>query len=388
MTQDVDHSSLIISWNWFFVNFFSVIAALLIGQLEDKNYHNILFYIMFPFILAPLFSLWYNWANEPKIENNDSTSLNFFLHKIISICGKVCLTDEEKYFMETVKISFYSFCVGISAILFSILSIFSVSTMMRITVNIIIVSLLTLLSFTTLPISIALFNFYFFIKELMYIRIDSSLFYFYTLTCNSSLQHKSNLTINASLVNNSILDTPQFSYTFYQSLGIIFVGIGSMVGIIIYEKYIMSKNLLFIFALTTILKVSSTFSDLILINRWNKLYLYIPDKIFYFFGDMILYPILSMMEFMPGLVVVSKLCPTNLETLILSLLLGFHNFGFSLSYLVGELLTSKMHIDKCQYENLSKMIIIAHIAIPLCSLIFIKICVPNKKIKEIDANNL
>ena len=66
----------------------------------------------------------------------------------------------------------------------------------------------------------------------------------------------------------------------------------------------------------------------------------IPDKLAYLLGSTIIYNVVYMMDFMPAVVLTTRLCPKDLEAVIYALLAGFQNFGQQVSRTIGLVLIS------------------------------------------------
>jgi hypothetical protein len=66
--------------------------------------------------------------------------------------------------------------------------------------------------------------------------------------------------------------------------------------------------------------------DIIIVQRWN-IALGISDKNMFMIGDAIIYDICYTLNFMPAVLLTSKLCPKEIESTTYALLAGFQNFG-------------------------------------------------------------
>ena len=80
-----------------------------------------------------------------------------------------------------------------------------------------------------------------------------------------------------------------------------------------------------IFYVTTLLRIIASVHDVILVKRWNRDYLHIPDKTFFLLGDAVISPVISMLSFMPMVVLISKLCVEGTESTTYSILASFQN---------------------------------------------------------------
>jgi hypothetical protein len=74
--------------------------------------------------------------------------------------------------------------------------------------------------------------------------------------------------------------------------------------------------------------------DIVIIMRWN-LRVGISDHLMYMLGNNIVATVIAQLDWMPGIVLTSKLCPKNMESTVYALLAGFQNFGQSVASSLG-----------------------------------------------------
>ena len=74
-----------------------------------------------------------------------------------------------------------------------------------------------------------------------------------------------------------------------------------------------------------------------------------------------------MMDAMPQIVLLSKLCPPGMEAVVYSLLAGFANFGEAVASSIGSLAIDQFGIrtpddgTRCDFDNLSWLIFFCHL---------------------------
>jgi len=127
-------------------------------------------------------------------------------------------------------------------------------------------------------------------------------------------------------------------------------------------------------------RVLASFVDICLVNRWNITYFGVNDHLWYMFGVNVVAQIAEQIEFMAGVILMSKLCPHSVETTMYAILAGFSNFGGMVAASIGIFLMNTMNIvttidsttnAECDFHNLTLLILIGHsfflplLAIPL-----------------------
>ena len=71
----------------------------------------------------------------------------------------------------------------------------------------------------------------------------------------------------------------------------------------------------------------------------------------YMFGDAIIYSIVYQMNFMPAVVLTSKVCPKGIESTVYALLAGFQNLGQNVSQSIGVFLIKAMGVVSARKEE-------------------------------------
>lgn len=93
------------------------------------------------------------------------------------------------------------------------------------------------------------------------------------------------------------------------------------------------------------------------------------------------------LDWLPAIVLTSKLCPIGVESTVYALLAGFQNFGQSLSSSLGVLALDEGGIQTpddalCDLSNLTLLIIIGHIVLPLLTIPLTFWLIPNAKMTD------
>ena len=199
-------------------------------------------------------------------------------------------------------------------------------------------------------------NLFMFLKEVLYVQLPGPLDYFYTAdeTC--------------------ISDGPHFSYTFYSTVTtIIGYGAGAL-GVACFHQFLSKRPFITVFCMTTILKIVASVFDILIAKRVPTMLLGVSDHLVYFFGDAVVFGAVSMIDFMPAVILISRLCPAGMEGTMYAILAGFSNFGMALSNVLGTLLVEfwfpivavvKRDGPPCDFSQLPALLFVGHFALPL-----------------------
>lgn len=188
-----------------------------------------------------------------------------------------------------------------------------------------VVALIVLISFSILlrP-EIAKVTAFFLIQNSMSLSIGGASFYFYTDTAKE------------------YPNGPHFSMWFYTSVLGIFGSVFSLLGIYSYQKYATGWNYQSLLFVSNLLLTVLSFSDVILFSRLN-LKLGIPDHAFVL-GGSALATVVQQWQWMPGVIMISQLCPKGMEAIMYSLLAGCFNLGSTISSNSGALFLQVLDI--------------------------------------------
>jgi len=126
-----------------------------------------------------------------------------------------------------------------------------------------------------------------------------------------------------------------------------------------------------IFGMTVILSIFSNITDIVIIERMNLL-LHIPDSVLYLFGDAVLADIVGMIQTVSGVILIAKLCVKGTEGTTFAFLVSLHNSGVDVSGAIALYLQKVFNVElsmeegfECRYENLTLLMVIGGILLPL-----------------------
>ncbi|KAG5488375.1 uncharacterized protein JKF63_07970 [Porcisia hertigi] len=206
-------------------------------------------------------------------------------------------------------------------------------------------------SFWALPLVIAKANIFGYLQSAVYIRASSPLAAFY---------------LNS---NNCTGNFPNFSYTFYNTVGTVIGNVAGLAGVMCFN-FLFSKQIYQVaFIATTMLQVLAALVDIIIVKRWN-LYIGIPDHAMYIWGDAVIGQVVYMLGFMPMVVLLSRLCPRGSESVVYALMAGFSNLGQTTSSSLAAIIMEYIwpvfpDKDRCNYDNLPLLLFVGSMCTPL-----------------------
>lgn len=361
MVTRPETGSSLVSWAWGCAMVGGAIAAVFEGPMADAGAGTIRAVLLTAggILVVSMWPIFNNWFSEPRAGPRDAVMLKLKGHGRIVGYG--------------IAMSIGSVSLAVIALLFG-----RGAQLVAVFINVV---LLSSLSFYCLPPIIAKANLYMFLKEALYVQIPGPLDFFFTAgpAC--------------------IAGGPAFSYTYYQTFTAIVGYITGGVGVWLFHRVFSTRSFRTVFLCTTAVKILSSVFDIVMVERWN-VRAGIPDKLFYFLGDAIISSACGMLDFMPAVVLTSKLCTKGLESTLYAIMAGYSNFGQTVARSVGYYLATEVFVVKldpeaaatatseagrraaCDHSQLSTLIFVAHLALPLLSIPLVFILVPNKRLTE------
>lgn len=118
---------------------------------------------------------------------------------------------------------------------------------------------------------------------------------------------------------------PHFSMVFFTSVLGVVGSVCSLIGIFSYQRFMKDWTYRRLLMMTNVVLSILNLSDVIILSRTNVKY-GIPDTAFVL-GGSVLQTIVGQWMWMPGVVIMSQLCPKGMEATMYALLAGCHNLG-------------------------------------------------------------
>ncbi|GAB0490005.1 hypothetical protein MMPV_001234 [Pyropia vietnamensis] len=329
---------------WVFIMFGNLAASSFVGLFANRH-PTIFFWATLPFAAQVLFPVAAGWLSEdpaPRGFQRAKVSANrrFFMLGGLMTVGALGMVPASLFGSPAVQAAY---SITISAILCG--------------------SCLTLL-----PKQIGRAQVYMFLTSAMNLQIRGALDVFYTGD------------------EECLPGGPHFDRAFYLAWTAIIGALFGMLGVSLFQMILSKRGYRLAFWSTTVLQVAAAIIDITIIMRWN-LRIGISDKLFYVLGDSMLQEVIDMMDFMPAVVLTSKLCPIGVESTVYALLAGFSNFGRSVGSSLGVLALDIARIrtpdtGACNFDNLALLVIISHVVLPLLTVPLTFVLIPNAKMTD------
>ena len=249
-----------------------------------------------------------------------------------------------------------------SAVGLSVLSLYG-SNVVRLAYGLVTAAALNAGAFLVLPRAMAKANVYMFFTQCTYVLLTGALDYFYT--GKTAEQCAASATCRCY-----VREGPHFSATYYLTVAQVLAAVAGWLGVTAYQSLLSSWRFRPVFWVTTVIRCIGAGFDLVMIQRLN-LRVGIPDKIFYILGSTIIYNVVYMLEFMPAVVLTSRLCPKKVETVSYAILGGFQNYGQQVSRALGLVVTETYGVGEdagdgsCDFSRLSWLVVAGHMVLPL-----------------------
>ena len=176
---------------------------------------------------------------------------------------------------------------------------------------------------------------------------------------------------------------PHFDYLFFTVYTAVIAQLFGALGIYLFNAYFSRFRMRQALMISALISSMASIGDLVMVMRWNLRW-GIPDKWFYLVGDTILEPIVGMMAFMPGTVLISKMCPKNMEATTFAILASFSNLGNALSGSFGVfamqyagIKTDVAEDGECDFTNLPTLIVLCGMLAPLLAVPLTFVLIPD-----------
>lgn len=179
---------------------------------------------------------------------------------------------------------------------------------------------------------------------------------------------------------------PHFSKVFYTSgMGIV-ASVFSILGMVLYQTCLKEWRYRPIFYAGNIVAALIHTSTVLVFTRYN-LVLGIPDQVF-MVGTVLIQALTSQALWVPSMVMLSHMCPKNMEATLFALMAGCSNIGSRIAEFFGAALLDAYGVtpsghrkESAKFENLWIVALIAALA-PLVTMFMIPFMVPNATQKE------
>jgi len=270
-----------------------------------------------------------------------------------------------KELMEQKEAFFLCILMLVSTLFLTVIGMASDSTALHFWGAMAIMVVITVAFSVALRPEVAKINAFFLIQTSLGIGIGGSTFYFYTDT------------------EEQYPEGPHFSVQFFTTVLGLVTSCFSLLGLWTYNKYMGEWKYRSLLLISNLAISILSFLDIIMFTRMN-VKLGIPDTVFVL-GSSVSGTIIGQWQWMPGVVLLSQMCPKGMEATMYALLAGCHNLGNTLSEYLGAYILEKLDVNPAglpnegaQFKNLWIASVIAT-ALPLLTCILIPFLIPDKR---------
>jgi len=160
---------------------------------------------------------------------------------------------------------------------------------------------------------------------------------------------------------------PHFDFAFYQTYaGLVGTFCGFM-GVLLYQVSLSKVKFRWAFLFPAILKGIIGLSDLFIVTRTN-IKLGIPDRVAYIVGEAVMEPVISSLNYIPAMALLSRVCISGMESSTFAFLAGINNFAYMLTRMNGAFIfrASGIRTDvPCNFDNLWILVLSCHCIGPM-----------------------
>merc|ERR1719235_1591909 len=176
---------------------------------------------------------------------------------------------------------------------------------------------------------------------------------------------------------------PHFSMEFYTSVLGVVGSVCSLIGIYSYQRWMKDWTYRNLLLMTNVVLSLLSIADLMMFTRTNKR-LGIPDHAFVM-GASVLQTVVGQWMWMPGVVILSQLCPKGMEATMYALLAGCHNLGNTIASNCGAMVLELLHCtpsgavgESAAFKNLWWASALSTV-LPLLTLLLLPCLIPDAK---------
>eukprot|EP01063_Lacrimia_lanifica_P008472 TRINITY_DN1550_c0_g3_i1.p1 TRINITY_DN1550_c0_g3~~TRINITY_DN1550_c0_g3_i1.p1 ORF type:complete len:588 (+),score=222.70 TRINITY_DN1550_c0_g3_i1:67-1830(+) len=360
MVAKPETGSSLVTWVWLSVFSGTLVASCLMGPLSDAFGARLLFAVGIPFSLQVLLPLCKGYLKE---ERDPEWVARRAGDAPEASCGPVVKTAKVKAQPRMYVLAGYMTLAALA-------NSFSALLMDRTTglaLTWMWCASIIALAFYALPRVLAAAMTYIFLTSALYLAIPGAMDAWYTGD------------------ERCVPGGPHFDNTYYLTYSGIVGSVAALGGVTLFQVVFKTSTFRRAFWVTTVLKVAASAFDIVIVNRWHRPH--VPDKVMFMFGDAIIGDIVLMLDFMPAVVLISKLCPRGYESLVYAMLGGFQNFGYQVALIMGLYATEALGVEAkpngdCTWDNLAWLVFIAHAVLPLFTIPLTFVLLPNAKLTD------
>lgn len=346
MVSKPESGSDLVTYVWALYMVGTFLGSVIAGPMADHTNPRYIFLICLPLAAQVIFPVAAGWLPEERIPPEQS---GFRRDKIAA---------HPDLFKLSTMMTISALIVGTSALFGSgsVQSSVSVATAI----------VLCVLGHVWLPPMLRQANLYMFLSSMLYVSLPGALDYWFTAD------------------EACVPDGPHFSFTYYVTYASLVGSLAGGLGVAMFQAFLSRGKFRTAFWTTGLVKLAASAFDIFIVMRYNKK-LGIPDKLAFMLGDAMIFQVAYTLDFMPAVVLTSKVCPKGVEASVYALLASYQNLGTNVSRTLGVALIDKLGIKTtvpCDFSNLPKAVLIAHVALPMLIFPLVFILIPDARMTD------
>ncbi|KEP61131.1 UNVERIFIED_CONTAM: BT1 family protein [Hammondia hammondi] len=327
----------------------NLVGTSIVGPISDAVGTQPLYYLALPIAAQSVFPILFGFLPEEKVK-----------FRVL----KNKLLGHKRFFLMALVIGVAA--TGVVAITMA----FPGSSVVMVPYCSLVSVVLIVLCLLCLPPKLAKCNMYLFLWGLFNVSVSGALDYFYTAS------------------PKCLPDGPHFDYTYYATYISVVSTLANWAGIWVFHSFLSDWTFRHVFWLSIAVRAVASLFDYIMVLRLN-VYIGIPDKFMYLFGDAIILNLVNTLNHMPGYILTSRLCPTGLESTAYAVMDGMSHLGWNFSKQFGVFATELAGIQTgenspggCDFTNLGNLTLITQFALPLLAIPLSFLLLPNSSMSE------
>ncbi|KFH01867.1 BT1 family protein [Toxoplasma gondii VAND] len=327
----------------------NLVGTSIVGPISDAVGTQPLYYLALPIAAQSVIPIVFGFLPEEKVKFRVLTNK---------------LLGHKRFFLMALAIGVAA--TGVVAITMA----FPGSSVVMIPYCSLVSVVLIVLCLLCLPPKLAKCNMYLFLWGLFNVSVSGALDYFYTAS------------------PKCLPDGPHFDYTYYATYISVVSTLANWAGIWVFHSFLSDWTFRHVFWLSIAVRAVASLFDYIMVLRLN-VYIGIPDKFMYLFGDAIILNLVNTLNHMPGYILTSRLCPSGLESTAYAVMDGMSHLGWNFSKQFGVFATELAGIETgenspggCDFTNLGNLTLITQFALPLLAIPLSFLLLPNSSMSE------
>eukprot|EP00746_Dinoflagellata_sp_MGD_P076831 gnl/MRDRNA2_/MRDRNA2_30898_c0_seq1.p1 gnl/MRDRNA2_/MRDRNA2_30898_c0~~gnl/MRDRNA2_/MRDRNA2_30898_c0_seq1.p1 ORF type:complete len:561 (+),score=54.34 gnl/MRDRNA2_/MRDRNA2_30898_c0_seq1:95-1777(+) len=346
MRENPAHGPDLMSFVWGGLQASSLLAVVLVGRIMShwgNHFPYVIAAIPSAIILIPTFM---NYLEEQKASAAD-------------------LAKSRERLMQQKEACVLCVIMFFSTILLSVVGTIYEDPYLNATIALTVMFVLLIMFSLVLSPVVAKVNAFFLIQTSCSLSVGGASFYFYT---DTPAQYP---------------EGPHFSQFFYVSVLGVVGGVCSLIGVASYQQYMRDWSYQKLLLWTNLALSVFSLSDCVLFSRLN-VRLGLPDHAFVL-GASVCGAVVAQWMWMPGVVILSQLCPKGMEATMYALLAGCHNMGGSVAANCGAAMLQYMKVtpsgannESHQFDGLWSASLVST-ALPLLTVVLLPWLIPNAK---------